>query len=170
METNNIINAIINRRSIRKYSGMDIPENHIEQILNSARWSPSGLNNQPWRFAIIKNSEIKNSLSELTKYKRIVQESNTCIAVFYNHPAGYNRDKDIMSIGACVQNMLLAADSLGIGSVWLGEILNQKEKVNSLLDIEMENELMAVVALGYPDDNPKSSRKELKDLTIKNFY
>jgi nitroreductase len=70
--------------------------------------------------------------------------------VFYNIPEGYNRDMDLLAFGACVQNMLLPAHSIGIGTVWLGEILNRKSEINTLLEITDNYELMAVIALGYP--------------------
>lgn len=169
MDSNRLISIIKNRRSIRKYTDKDISIDIINQILESGRWAPSGLNNQPWRFSVIKDISIKNELSKLTKYHRIIETSNTCIAVFYNVGTGYNRDKDLMSIGACVQNMLLTADSLNLGGVWLGEILNKKDDVNKLLDIDSENELVAVIALGYPDESPQKDRKDMNSLVIKNF-
>ncbi len=168
---NEIVNTILKRSSIRKYKTEDVSEGLINTILQSGRYAPSGLNNQPWRFSIIKNQEIKSAISDLTKYKRIVLECNTCIAVYYNIAAGYNRDKDIMSIGACIENMLLTAHALGLGGVWLGEILNQKEEVNRLLQVDEGNELMAVIALGYPEKSEtQKSRVELEDLMLQSFY
>jgi nitroreductase len=167
MRTNKILSAIKNRRSIRKYTNDDIPDKAIETMLEAGRWAPSGLNNQPWKFIIIKARDVKQRLSALTESGRIVQRCNACIAVFYFLPGGYNRDKDLLAIGACVQNMLLAAESLGIGTVWLGEILNRKTEVNKLLGVGGDCELMAVVALGYPAQSPKSSRKKLSNLVMK---
>ncbi len=169
MKTNEVFKTILNRRSIRKYINREIPDSIIESILDAARWAPSGLNNQPWRFSVIKDAHIKEKLSSLTKYGKIIKNSGTCIAVFYNIPSGYNRDKDLMSIGASIQNILLASESLGIGAVWLGEILNRKEEVNSLLEIEKDNELAAVIALGYPDETPSKNRKSLESLMLKKF-
>ncbi|HEC68845.1 MAG TPA: hypothetical protein ENI31_00960 [Candidatus Omnitrophica bacterium] len=72
-----------------------------------------------------------------------------------------------MAIGACIQNMLLCAQELGIGSCWLGEILNKKEKVRKLLNIDKNYELMAVVSIGYPLKKPnKGKRKRLKTLIL----
>ena len=166
MPDNNIISLIKKRRSIRKYTNATIPETDILSILESGRWAPSGLNNQPWKFVIITNLSAKVLISDLTAYSRIIRESSSCIAVFYDQASGYDRDKDIMAIGACIQNMLLAAQSLGIGSVWLGEILNKKEKFNELVAVSREYELMAVIALGYPDEEPESTRKSLRNLII----
>jgi nitroreductase len=167
MKNNDILSAIKSRRSIRKYKSDDITAKTMDQILEAGRWAPSGLNNQPWKFCVIKDSNIKKNLATLTVYGRIVRQCNACIAVFYDLPRGYDRDKDVMAIGACVQNMLLASRSLGIGSVWLGEILNRKKEVNLLLGVGDKCELMAVIALGYPAESPKSSRRAMKSFILK---
>lgn len=70
------------------------------------------------------------------------------IAVFLDRNEMYNHTKDIKSIGACIQNMLLAIHSMGFGAVWLGHILNKKEDVNTVLGAPVSYELMDVVALG----------------------
>jgi nitroreductase len=164
---NSVIENIKKRRSIRKYKSGKIPENQINEIIEAGTWAPSGLNNQPWRFAIISNPDIKEKISSLTKYKKIIQTADTLIAVFFSTESGYNRDKDMMSIGACIQNILLAAESFGLGSVWLGEILNRKKEVNEILKIENINELMAVVALGFPNETPAMKRKKIDEVILK---
>lgn len=167
MDPEKLLSFIKSRRSIRKYKKENIPTEIIYKLLEAGRWAPSGKNNQPWRFSVISNSELKSKLSDLTKYRRIVEECAVCIAVFLNETAAYHRDKDMMSIGACIQNILLEAKSHGIGAVWLGEILSRKDEVNSLLGIESDNELAAVIALGYPDENPTKGRYEIEDLIVK---
>jgi nitroreductase len=61
--------------------------------------------------------------------------------------------KDVQAVGACIQNMLLTIRSIGLGGVWLGEILKNKQKVEELLGAGEDLELMAVVALGHPHEN-----------------
>lgn len=162
-----ILNLIKQRRSIRHFKTDDVPHELIITILEAGRWAPSGLNNQPWRFVIVKSNNIKQKLASCTKYSRIIKDSNACICVFYHILSGYNRDKDLMSIGACIQNMLLTIHQLDLGAVWLGEILNQKDKVNEILNIDNNHELAAVIALGYPDEKGSSNRKNLNDLILK---
>ncbi|TFH42918.1 MAG: nitroreductase family protein [Chrysiogenales bacterium] len=166
MKDNEVITAIKARRSIRKYETSKIDDETIRLILDAGRWAPSGLNNQPWRFMIIADGETKKGLSNLTKYNRIVRESTLCIAVFYDRMKGYDRDKDVMAIGACIQNMLLAAHTLGVGTVWLGEILSRKVEAGLLLGAKQDFELMALISLGSPAESPRSSRKELESLII----
>ncbi len=103
----------------------------------------------------------------MTHYSSIVSGSDFCIAVFYNQPAAYNRDKDLMSIGACIQNMLLYAHDSGIGSVWLGEILKNKEKINHLLGVDGSNEFVALIAFGFPGEESVSERRKMNELLLK---
>jgi nitroreductase len=167
MENNSVISAILMRRSIRSFSDIEVPNEIIDTILEAGRWAPSGLNNQPWRFVVIRDSEIRGKLSKLTHYGGIIRDSNACLAVYFHHESGYDRDKDLMAVGACIENMLLAAQSLGLGAVWLGEILNKREAVNQLLGIGTEYELMAVISLGYPDESPAKDRIDLNELILK---
>ncbi len=167
MDHEELLSFMKSRRSIRKYKKEKIPTGIIDKLLEAGRWAPSGKNNQPWRFSVISNSEVKSQLSGLTKYRRIVEECDVCIAVFLNLTAAYHRDKDMMSMGACIQNILLAAESRGIGAVWLGEILSRKDEVNDLLGIDRDNELAAVIALGYPDEKPTKGRQDIETLMLK---
>ena len=162
-----ILGTIKSRRSIRKFSNDPVPEELIEKVLEAGRWAPSGLNNQPWRFALIRDVAIRNMFSRLTHYSRIITGSQVLIAVFLDNSVSYDKTKDVQAAGACLQNMLLEAHSLGLGCVWLGEILKNSEKIREILGLAQELELMAVVALGCPAESPRAGRrKELKDLIV----
>lgn len=162
-----MLKLIKERRSIRYFTNEIVKENDIMTLIEAAQWAPSGLNNQPWKFVTIQDKDILERCATCTKYSRILLECSSCIAVFYALAEGYNRDKDLMSIGACIQNMLLMASSMGIGTVWLGEILNKKAEVNEILTVDESYELAAVIALGYPKDTPQKGRKDLESLIIK---
>jgi len=164
----NIIDAIKSRRSIRSFNENPISDENINTIIEAGQWAPSGKNNQPWRFLIL-NKEEQMALSNLTIYKKTMESAQNCIAVFLHEPSGYNRDRDLMAMGACIQNMLLAAHSLEIGSLWLGEILNKKDEVRDTLNLSEKYDLAAVIALGYYDTHPHKERKSLGDLIIRRF-
>jgi len=166
---NPVIEAILERRSVRKFTDVLVSGEDLSAILEAGRWAPSGLNNQPWRFAVIRDAHARGELSRLTHYGRILRSCALCVAVYYHVPSGYNRDKDILGIGACIQNMLLAAHSLGFGAVWLGEILNKKSAVNGILGLNDAYELMAVIALGGPDERPESERRPMDELVVKSM-
>ncbi len=150
------------RRSIRQYTAKLPPDEDIRKILEAAIWAPSGLNNQPWKFKVVKDEKQKDGLARFTKYARVIKDAPVAICVFLDNGATYNREKDIMAIGACIQNMLLQAYQLGLGSCWLGEILNRKKEVEEFLNTGPDYELMAVVSVGYSDEEiTKGCRKNL---------
>ncbi len=167
MPDNPVLGAIRSRRSVREFEDRDIPDELIEELLTAGTWAPSGLNNQPWRFVVVKNANTREALSKLTTYSRIILNAPVCIAVFMDANASYDRTKDAMAIGACNQNILLAAHSLGLGGVWLGEILKSKDAVRELLKAPDSCELMTVLAVGYPIQKERSSkRKSIKEVTF----
>jgi nitroreductase len=162
-----ILEIIKSRRSVRKFTAEPVGELMIEAIVEAGRWAPSGLNNQPWRFAIIKDDGLKEEISKLTKYGAIVIAAQVLIPVFLDTEKSYHREKDIQGIGACLQNMLLEAHSLGLGAVWLGEIIRSSDQIGEILGIGKMLELMAVIALGHPDEKPKPvPRKTPGELVI----
>lgn len=159
--------AIRTRRSIRKFLEKPVGEEEIREVLEAGRWAPSGLNNQPWRLVVVRDRSMAEELAGCTKYSSIVRAAPVLICVFLNHSESYDRDKDLMAIGALVQNMLLAAHSLGLGSVWLGEILKAKEKVREILHVPPGHELAAVVALGWPAEvKGRGDRKPLEEIVL----
>jgi len=165
-----ILQTIQNRRAIRKYKDKPVPREQIDKILEAGRWAPSGLNNQPWKVMVISDEAKKNELASFTKYDKIIKSAPLAICVFLDNSKIYSRDKDLMAIGAFIQNMWLEAHSLGLGCCWLGEILNQKEKVHKFLKLDKDLELAAVLTVGFPDQTPKGSRKEIEDILIKLKY
>jgi nitroreductase len=156
--------AITGRRSVREYTKEDIQEDVVSAILDAGRWAPSGLNNQPWRFMVLRGAK-KDAIARYTKYGDIIRGAPVCVAVFFDDESGYSRTKDLQAVGACIQNILLRIHDLGLGGVWLGEILNRRAEVEKELDVGYE--LMAVIAFGRPTEKGGSpERKELGELII----
>lgn len=165
---NPVINTIKNRRSIREYTDQHITPEQLHTIIEAGFWAPSGLNNQPWRFVTITKDTIKKQLSSLTHYGRIIETSPALIAVYLDTQTMYDEVKDHQSAGACIQNMLLAAESIGLGGVWLGQILKNKSSVNAALELPDRFDLMAILAFGYPEHrNQSSTRKPINEFLIK---
>ncbi len=166
-----VMEAIRSRRSVREFTDDGIDDPVIEKIIDAGRWAPSGLNNQVWRFIVVRDNDTKEELSMLTHYGSIIKNAPVLIAVYLDRNEMYDHTKDVQSIGACIQNMLLAVHSMGLGAVWLGQILNKKEDVNTVLGAPASYELMAVVALGHPEHkNRVSERKELSLLVFREKF
>jgi nitroreductase len=163
-----MLDLIKTRRSIRAFSDKVVADDHLTQVLDAGRFAPSGMNNQPWRFAIIRDKNFKDMISGLTRYSKTIKDADVLIAVFLDTATSYHHTKDVQAVGACIQNMLLAIHSLGLGGVWLGEILKSEKEFKILLEIPEPYELMAVIAMGYPAEPiiVNSKRKELKELVF----
>lgn len=168
---NPVLSALFERRSIRKYTDEPVTREDITTVLEAGRWAPSGLNNQPWRFLVVmRDDERMEKLVECTKYGHIVRASAACICVMLEKSAIYSEMKDHQGVGACIQNMMLAAHSLGLGSVWLGQIVNdQKATLSAINQSEDTYEIQAVIALGHPNQKGSSTRKELSELLLEEF-
>ena len=168
--TSPVLDALYKRRSIREFTDKKISSELLHEIIKAGIWAPSGLNNQPWRFVIIQDQTIKEQVAQQTHYGHIVRSANALIAVYLSKDEMYDTVKDTQSAGACIQNILLAAEALELGAVWLGQILQNKLEVNKILGLTGSFDLMAVVALGHPlHRNQKSKRKDVSELLLKEF-
>lgn len=167
-----MIEKIISRKSVRKFTNKKIEKKTILKILECARWAPSGLNSQPWEFIVIESENIEK-IAEFTKYGKIIRSAPVSIAVYYNKDRGYNYVKDIQAIGAAMQNILIGIHMLGLGGVWLGEILNQQDKVDELLKAPSNIEFMGIIAFGKIPKNakfPERSRIPLSKIVYGEEY
>jgi nitroreductase len=152
-----VLTAIHERRSIRQFTEAPVSRDLIMTAVEAASWAPSGLNNQPWRFA----------LAGLTRYASILTSASVLIAVFLDKEASYDYTKDCQAVGACLQNLLLSLHSMDLGAVWIGEILKNKERFREILKLPERLELMAVVAAGHPARrDQKSHRRPLEELIL----
>lgn len=163
-----LLEGIYTRRSVREFTDEPVGRDTLLEIVKAGTWAPSGLNNQPWRFAVITDASVRASMSKLTTYGHIIEGAPAVIAVFVDREAMYHDVKDHQAMGACIQNILLAAHGLGLGGVWLGEILKSATEVNALLGLPESLEFMAAVALGHPTEKKRrSTRKSVEQVIIK---
>jgi nitroreductase len=162
-----VLNAIFERRSIRHFLDAPVDRGLIMTALKAASWAPSGLNNQPWRFALVWDHALKEVLGGLTRYSATIKSAAVIVPVFLDRESSYDYTKDCQAVGACVQNLLLALHSLDLGAVWIGEILKNKEQVVAALKLPERLELMAIVAVGHPARrNQSSHRRAVEELIL----
>lgn len=171
--------TLTNRRSIRKFKPQVIEDSLIEQLLEAARIAPSAKNIQPWKFFIAKG-DIKNKIATMMKNYHKTNPNNTIgmyntaiaieqapalILVFRDNPANTLERNDILSIGAAIENILLKATELNLGSLWICAMYNVREQIMKLINTELE--LYSAIAIGYSDEAPlPRPRKTLKELII----
>jgi nitroreductase len=181
------LEAIAQRRSIRRFRPDPIPDDVLLRILTAGTQAPSGGNSQPWRFVVVqgeKRAEMVRILREAVA--RVKGEGGNagsapgtancmeqapvtvfvCSAAAQQGPTGGKKSSDwgdVQAIGAAIQNMLLAAEELGIGSLWICDVFYAYAQFCEWLG---QPELIAAVSFGYSDEQPAARpRKPVSEVT-----
>ncbi len=156
-----VLDAIKNRRSIRNFSDREIEKDCIEQIIESAQWAPSACNKQAWKFIAITDNKIKESLVQNAGSLNLVKSAPLTVAVVYHKKINEYHDANIQSASAAIQNMLLYAHSIGLGSLWVCSYGDEK-KISEILKIHKDYRMIAFVCIGYPNVKRKITPKRKK--------
>lgn len=183
----NALQAIAQRRSIRRFKDTPIPDEVMEKILTAAIQAPSGKNAQPWRFVVIQEDEraemvriMRDAIERVRAQDgdigssawtaNIMEQAPVTVFVFNanaeNTPGREwtSNVVDVQSIGAAIQNMLLAAWELGIGSLWICDVFYAYAELCEWLG--ETREMIAAVSLGYADESPAARpRKPIDEVT-----
>ncbi|MCS7139708.1 MAG: nitroreductase family protein [Candidatus Nezhaarchaeota archaeon] len=163
-----VLEAIKTRRSVRKFKRDRVPLNIVKEILEAGRWAPSARNSQPWRFILIVDEDLKRRVAEATTAGKFLANAPLGIAVTVDPSITRHPVEDGAS---ATMNMLLAAHALGLGACWIGSHGSvYEDRVKELLNIPRDWILLSIIALGYPDEKPSSSRVELKELIYINKF
>lgn len=203
-----LIDVIMERRSVRKYLPDPIPEDEILTILKAGHFAPNASNLQTWEFIAVTNRELNQEIAKIVdetydamsslledreakkniKYAKFyatffrdaplavycvatpyMTKSNEYYEMMGEAGAIYreNRrsaDAGLQSVAAAIENMLLAAWALGIGSVWMTAPIVARDKIEQKLQIT-EGRLVAIVSFGYPSQPPlEANRKPLEEV------
>ena len=163
-----VLEAIRERRSIRKYKEQPISEEQVTQILEAGRWAPSRGNSQPWKFIVVRNAQGRAALAEAIPTGKFMDEAPLGIAVVINPNASKHPEQEG---AAAIQNMLLAAYALGLGACWISvHGTDCEEKAKQLLQVPDEGWLLSIVSIGHPAEKPEKARKGLDEITFTDKY
>jgi nitroreductase len=187
-----ILELIKKRATVRKYKNKKIPTRIIDKIVEAGIWGPSIHRIQPWKFVVVEKKytldKIKKLISgKLNKiglpsfifYPTVTAIANAYLMIFVYNTGSFstfskkiNRDylknakiAEISAISASIQNMILVAEGLGIGSCWLNLPLFCKKEISKFLRIK--EELSAVLTFGYPEQKGnRTIRKPFSETVI----
>ena len=147
-----VIETIKKRRSIREYTYEEISDKDIYEILNAGLYAPSGKNRHPWRFLVVRDKLKIKQISKHTIYSRFVRNAPVLILVYISPSVEYPLEKDILSVGMCIQNILLAATDMGYGSCVIGELFNKD--LQDIFAYRKGCKLACGICIGKPKTNP----------------
>ncbi len=177
-----VLEAIKTRRSIRKYKATPVDGKTIELVLEAARWAPSWANTQCWRFIVVQDKDIKNKLADTlnptnSAVDAIRQAPLVIVACaelgksgcYDGVPATDKGDWYMFDVALAMQNLVLAAHSLGLGTVHVG--LFDANEAAKILEVPPGFCVVEMTPLGYPDQvrNPRP-RKELSEIVFYDKY
>ena len=148
--------AILTRRSIRKYTGQAVPEDVVEQLLRAAMAAPSARNEQPWQFVVVRDRRQLEAIAGASPYAGMTRGAQVAVVICADltretSPGYFSQD-----CSAATENLLIAANALGLGAVWLG-FYPRDERIAALKQILGTPDTVipfAVVPVGYPAENP----------------
>ena len=147
------MDAIFKRMSVRSYTDEPVAEQDVERLLRAAMAAPSAGNQQPWEFYVVTNPDVLQRLAATSPYGGPIGKAPLGIVVC-------QRTEDLrfapiaqQDLGACTENLLLAATDRGLGAVWLGVMpeADRMANVREVLDIPDTLVPFAMVAVGHPD-------------------
>lgn len=187
-----LFDTIINRRSIRKYRSDNVDDKLVEKVLEAGRWAPSWGNSQCWRFIVVRDPGIKAEIAgSLFGFKLpdrdlanpaqkafsivplvIVVCAEICRAGFHPKNGKAETDKGdwfMFDVALAVQNMVLTAHALGLGTVIVGAF--DAQKVEKILNVPPGYRVVTLFPLGVPDKKVTAPpRKTLSDITFNNRW
>lgn len=161
METQECIKT---RRSIRKYKDKQVDWDKVTQILDAGKFAPSAGNIQNWKFIVVRKEEVIKKLSQAAFDQDWMEDAPVHIVVvgepkkaerFYGSRG--ERLYTIQTCAAAIENMLLTANDLGLGSCWVGAF--DQAKLKRALNMPEDAIPQAIITIGYPDEHPDSPSK-----------
>jgi nitroreductase len=142
------ISAIMDRRSIRRYKPLPIPEEDLRKILEAGRRAPSAGNRQPWHFVVVTSPDVKEAVSEACSGQRWMADAGAIICGIGDPQAPWHP----VDVAIAMQNMVIAATALGYGTCWIGAF--NEGKVKEVLGIPEDKKVIALTPVGVPDESP----------------
>jgi len=150
------LQAVFERRSIRKYRQDAISDDHLKQILEAGRQAPSAANRQPWHFIVVGEPEQKERVAQACNGQIWVADA-AYILVAVGLPQASSKWYRV-DVTIALQNMVLAARSLGYGTCWIGAF--DPTRVKEVCKVPAEMEVVACTPLGVPDINPAARQRK----------
>jgi len=161
------VQAIMDRRSVRKYRKDPVKDDDLRTILEAGRQAPSGGNRQPWEFVIVTDEDLKHKVAEACNGQMWMADAGVIIAGL-GLPEVSEKWWEI-DPAIALQNIILAATALGYGTCWIGAF--KQDEVKSLLNIPEDVRVICLTPVGVPDTEPPArTRKEPKEIFRLNSY
>jgi nitroreductase len=159
------MDAIFNRKSIRKYKDIKISEEIVEKLLRAAMAAPSAGNQQPWEFIVLRDKEVMRKITEFHPYSKMLLNTDAAIVICGDEAKEKFKGYWVQDCSAATENILLAAEAMGLGAVWLG-VYPMQDRVASLKEVlNLPDSVipLSIVPVGYPDEQREAADRFNKE-------
>jgi nitroreductase len=155
-----VLEAIRKRYSCRRYKDKPIEQEKLDQIFESARLAPSAKNLQDWRFVIVTDKEKKRRLAEAANNQKFLENAGVIIVACSNSSEVMRCGQAVgpIDVAIALEHIALQAAELGLATCWIGSFY--PEKVRPIVGIPQDIAIIELMALGYPADSQKGSKRE----------
>lgn len=173
--SNQVLDNIMTRTSVRAYEDKPVEEAKVEQMLRAAMAAPTAINKQPWDFVIVDDPVKLKELADSLPNARMVAKAPLAIVVcgnFRKTIEGDGHDNWIADASAATENLLLAAHSLGLGAVWTGVYpsFHRVGIIQEVLNLPDHIVPLSLVPIGYPAETPQPKDKWNPDNVHRNGW
>jgi nitroreductase len=157
--------GLLTRRSIRKYTDHKINKENIDKILKAAMYAPSAMNLQAWHFIVIEDRDVLIETIKSIPYAEMLRQSAAAILVCGDSLIEKNESWLLQNCSASIQNILLSAHGLGLGSCWIAIHGMEDVYKNIQAQFKLPEHIVPVslISLGFPDENVKAEERYRQD-------
>ncbi len=150
------VEAILTRRSVRKYTDQPVSDELVTELLRAAMAAPSAQNQQPWEFVVVRDRGLLEGLAAAHQYAGMTRHAQLAIIVCGDLSRERSPGFWVQDCAAATENLLIAANAVGLGAVWTGTYPRDERvaKVRALLGLPEHIIPLAVVPIGYPVERP----------------
>ncbi|MFP4045962.1 MAG: nitroreductase family protein [Candidatus Aenigmatarchaeota archaeon] len=172
-----LFEALVKRRSIRKFEEEDVDDEEIGELLTACKWAPSAGNRQPWKIVVVKEEDKIEELARAALDQNWITQAPVVLVVMIDKDRGEatygERGRELyalQSTAAAVQNMLLRATDIGLGACWIGAF--DEANVRDIVGCQKEDiKPVALIPVGHPREEPEPpGRKDITSFAFLNEY
>jgi nitroreductase len=151
-----LFETIQTRRSVRKFSDREVPEELIEKLLRAAMLAPSAGNQQPWHFIVIRDRKKLDEVTGYHPYCKMITQVSVALLICGDPTGKKWPDFWVQDCSGAIQNLLLAARALGLGTVWTGVYPVEDRVAGCRETFGLPEHIipLAIIPVGWPDGEP----------------
>lgn len=173
ISSESLLSLFRERRSVRRYRPDPVPDEMVQKLLEAGRWAPSANNLQPWRFIVIRDQMMRQQVATYASYagRRPARLDEAPLLIVMCGVTTDRLYREFLNgdVGMAGLQIMLQAKAMGLGTCWVGGL--ERKAIAGLLRIPSYLEIVSLIAVGFPDEEPEPTpRKSLDEIISYEVY